>query len=260
MFIMEQEYADKGYVAYYKLLEMIGATPGHFIDFKLERVVRYYAASIRADKELTLKIVSTLAEIGAIDIELWQQQRIIWCDEFVEKLSHLYSKRELIPQKPGNIIVTAPETKNLNDNRQINTHSIVNNSNVTNIKKNNTNTSVFESQKTFAAAIKKFVDNPYSREMLLAFYDYWSETTQDGKRMLWQTKKTWDLAGRLRTWQRNELKFSNGKTKQGQPTDRHAAAYQVGRTAIERLAEIERGNNNGAGGAGNIFTDSTDKG
>lgn len=42
----------------------------------------------------------------------------------------------------------------------------------------------------------------YTREMLDDFLGYWSEPTQaKSPKMRWEKEKTWDLGGRLRTWQ-----------------------------------------------------------
>jgi hypothetical protein len=44
--------------------------------------------------------------------------------------------------------------------------------------------------------------------MIRAFYDYWSEPNVAKTKMQYELKRTWDMAGRLRTWNRRE---SNGK-------------------------------------------------
>jgi hypothetical protein len=58
--------------------------------------------------------------------------------------------------------------------------------------------------------------NEYPKEMLRAFYDYWSESNEGGRKMKWEMQKTFNLPLRLATWKRNESKFNtNGKpTKQ----------------------------------------------
>jgi len=37
MFIMEQKYGDKGYIAYYKILELLGSTEGHYLNFSQDK-------------------------------------------------------------------------------------------------------------------------------------------------------------------------------------------------------------------------------
>lgn len=38
--------------------------------------------------------------------------------------------------------------------------------------------------------------------MIRAFFDYWSEPNTSGTKMRYEMQKTWNLAGRLRTWER----------------------------------------------------------
>lgn len=147
MFVMEQNYGDKGYVTYYKLLELLGASEGHFLDFNEDKFRLFFAAAIRAESELMYKMISTLAEIGAIDKELWNQNKIIWCQEFVDKLGELYSKRgRNIPVKPDFNTVKrqksdepGPETS----------HSIVKYSKVKNSKVKNEELKLYFSDEKF---------------------------------------------------------------------------------------------------------------
>ena len=58
--------------------------------------------------------------------------------------------------------------------------------------------------------------NEYPKEMLRAFYDYWSESNEGGRKMKWEMQKTFNIPLRLATWKRNESKFNtNGKPKAG---------------------------------------------
>lgn len=46
----------------------------------------------------------------------------------------------------------------------------------------------------------------YSKETLRAFYDYWTEMNEGGRRMRFEMQKVFDIKKRLITWQKNELK------------------------------------------------------
>lgn len=46
----------------------------------------------------------------------------------------------------------------------------------------------------------------YSKETLRAFYDYWTETNEGGRRMRFEMQKVFDIKKRLITWKKNELK------------------------------------------------------
>lgn len=62
----------------------------------------------------------------------------------------------------------------------------------------------------FAHTLKEF-SNIYSREMLKEFYDYWTETNDNGKKFRREMQRTWNLKRRLETWFKNENKFNTKK-------------------------------------------------
>ena len=59
------------------------------------------------------------------------------------------------------------------------------------------------SESDFKDKLSVFLDK-YGKEMLNAFYLYWSEPMANGK-MLLTSKKSWDTARRLNTWSRNNF-------------------------------------------------------
>lgn len=53
----------------------------------------------------------------------------------------------------------------------------------------------------------------YPKEMLRAFYDYWTEKNEGGRRMRFEMEKVFDLERRLKKWKSNEDKRKNATTK-----------------------------------------------
>lgn len=102
MFIMEQKYEDKGYCCYYKLLQLLGRTENHFLDFKNAKDRIFFAALIKTDEVKMFEMISTMAEISAIDFDLWHNFKVIWSQDLVDSVKELYinRKREL-PEKPS---------------------------------------------------------------------------------------------------------------------------------------------------------------
>lgn len=62
----------------------------------------------------------------------------------------------------------------------------------------------------FAHTLKEF-SNIYSREMLKEFYDYWTETNENGKKFRREMQRTWDLNLRLKKWNSNIKNNFNSK-------------------------------------------------
>jgi len=91
--ILENLYGNNGYAAWFKILEVLGSTPGHFYDFRNTFGLQFLAAKIGVSATETQEILKTLSDLEAIDPELYKNG-VIWSQNFVDGLAPLYSKRE----------------------------------------------------------------------------------------------------------------------------------------------------------------------
>lgn len=57
--------------------------------------------------------------------------------------------------------------------------------------------------KEFMNKCAKFLDK-YDKVMLRAFYDYWTEKNEKGRKMRFEMEKVFDISRRLATWKRNQ--------------------------------------------------------
>lgn len=55
----------------------------------------------------------------------------------------------------------------------------------------------------------------YPQDMLMAFFDYWSEATKSGIKMRYELQPTWELDRRLKTWNNRSNKTSSKKQFHG---------------------------------------------
>jgi hypothetical protein len=100
LFIVEQKYKNNGYAFWYKLLELLGSTKGHFFDLNDKGNMEFLAAKTHLSNTECTEILNLLSDLEAIDEELWQN-KVVWCQNFVDRLDSVYSKRENErPQKP----------------------------------------------------------------------------------------------------------------------------------------------------------------
>lgn len=100
LFTLEATYGNDGYAFWFKLLELLGKQDGLYYDCREEANIIYLAARAHISVELALEMLDILAKLEAIDAELWQE-RIIWCQKFVNRLQDVYTKRRReLPQKP----------------------------------------------------------------------------------------------------------------------------------------------------------------
>ena len=101
MAILEEKYGNNGFAFWFKLLEILGDTEGHSLDCKDLSNWHYLSTRTHLDENVTDEILNLLADLRAIDPDLWRENRVIWSDNFVRELTPVYQKRRVtIPAKP----------------------------------------------------------------------------------------------------------------------------------------------------------------
>lgn len=111
MFTIQQEFGNDGYALWFKLLEHLGTKENLCLDCNDTADWKYFVAKARVSEDRACQILDLLASIGAIDQDLWKH-KVVWSDNFVERLSDVYRKRGTEkPVKPdfcdGNTAETA---------------------------------------------------------------------------------------------------------------------------------------------------------
>jgi len=115
MYILESRHGNNGYAFWFKLLELLGATPGHSLDLREEISQEFLAAKTRLEWSFCAGLLDLLSKLGAIDSFLWSQ-KIVWSQNFVDRLATVYNKRKRdLPKKP-NFCAGNPSFGNGNDN------------------------------------------------------------------------------------------------------------------------------------------------
>lgn len=93
--------------------------------------------------------------------------------------------------------VEANKNKNVNDNEN---------------KNINSNNNINDRVETFKTKVYTY-SNIYSVDMLLKFFNYWSELNKSGTKMRFELEKTWEIEKRLITWKNNGLKYDKPAEK-----------------------------------------------
>jgi len=110
MFIIEQRYGNDGYAFWFKLLEQLGSTEGHYLDMNDELAWEFLQAKTRLCDVSICSLLDTLSKLKAIDPELWSK-RVIWCQNFVDNVAVVYKNRKVTtPSKPVNFGLLPVET------------------------------------------------------------------------------------------------------------------------------------------------------
>lgn len=72
----------------------------------------------------------------------------------------------------------------------------------------NQSITIEERKMAFGKSLEPFASQ-YTRDMLQAFYKYWSEQNSTGTKMRFEMEKTWETSLRLGTWARNNKEFGS---------------------------------------------------
>ena len=98
--ILQGQFGNDGYAFWFKLLERLCSTEGHYIDCNDNRKVKLLAARSSVTSPKALQILDMLADLKAIDPALWLG-KIVWCQHLVENVADVYkNRRRDVPQKP----------------------------------------------------------------------------------------------------------------------------------------------------------------
>jgi hypothetical protein len=113
---LEGKYQYKGYALWFKLLECLASTEGHYLNLKLPLHQGFLTERLRITYSELTDILQELSSINAIDKELWTKNQIIWSDNFIANLSTVYTNRHReLPIKP---ILGSNGSKPLTNNLQ----------------------------------------------------------------------------------------------------------------------------------------------
>lgn len=132
----------------------------------------------------------------------------IHIDENNKKWNDIKTKRKEAGSKGGEAkakqnvanVANAKSAKQNVANVAVNVNDNVNVSNKEKIVKEKS-LSLSDRTENFKKELIPFVEK-YGKDMIRAFFDYWSEPNTPGTKMRYEMQKTWNLAGRLRTWER----------------------------------------------------------
>lgn len=101
LFTVQNSFGNDGYALWFKLLEFMGTQKELYADFSVTKDWRYFLSLARVDEEKAKAILDLLADIDAIDKELWTTRKIVWSENFAGRAKPVFDKRgTLTPDKP----------------------------------------------------------------------------------------------------------------------------------------------------------------
>lgn len=172
-----------------------------------------------AVKEVILKAI----QVGFFDKDIYEKYKVLTSHGIQSRFKSAVYKREEIEYIVEYLVPDVRNSISDGKNQVSDTGSTQSKVKVKR-KKNKENSTTVEKKKTkdkdaakaatlsrkeaFYQSLIPFV-GLYPKEMIRAFFDYWSEQNKSGTKMRFELEKTWELSRRLRTWEKKEYQYGN---------------------------------------------------
>lgn len=94
MFYIEETYGNDGFATFIKILKELAKTDYHYLDLSKNTTLMFLSAKCKISKQTLELIINDLVDLGKFDSVLWNENRVIWCQDFVDSIQDAYSKRK----------------------------------------------------------------------------------------------------------------------------------------------------------------------
>lgn len=93
MFYLEETYGNDGFATFVKILRELAKTNYHYLDLSKHSTLMFLSAKCKVTKETLKSIINDLVDLGKFDSVLWNENQIIWCQDFIDSIQDAYSRR-----------------------------------------------------------------------------------------------------------------------------------------------------------------------
>ncbi len=201
MFYIEETYGNDGFSTFIKILRELAKTDFHYLDLSKKTTLMFLSAKCKISTKTLESIINDLVDLDKFDKNLWIENKVIWCQDFIDSIQDAYNKRKnkcitydgLLqhlcslgvrkPNKSKSVVVINPQTI-LEE---------------TKLKKTIENR-MSEFENSLQIYLKEF-----GKDLLNDFYLYWTEKKPNGKKMRFEMEKTFDIKRRLDRWNKNSF-------------------------------------------------------
>jgi len=94
--VLQGRYGNDGYAFWFKLLEKLASTEGHYIDCRNQVKMQVFMVKMGVEELRGVEILNLLVEMQAIDKELWES-KVIWCENLIKNVAIVYASRHREP-------------------------------------------------------------------------------------------------------------------------------------------------------------------
>lgn len=94
MYYIEETYGNDGFATFVKILRELAKTEYHYLDLSQNTTLMFLSAKCKITKDTLVNIINDLCDLGKFDSTLWNENKIIWCQDFIDSIQDAYFKRK----------------------------------------------------------------------------------------------------------------------------------------------------------------------
>lgn len=223
MYYLEETYGNDGFATFVKLLRELAKTDYHYLDLSKNTTMMFLSAKCKVSLEILKSIINDLVNLEKFDRVLWEENSIIWCQDFTNSIEDAYSKRK-------NKCITYDGLLHLLDSLGVRKLSKSKSKGGINPQSkeeySKVNKSIEDRKAEFKNSLLPFLDK-YGKDLLNDFFGYWTEHGDKDKKMRFEKEKSFSKERRLSTWLKNQKRFKkiekNGNTENQPRINRQTA-------------------------------------
>lgn len=171
-----------------------------------EQNVRTAISHLQLTNEITIKSTNKYSIVTICKYDSW-----VSVDDEANQQTNQQNVQQLTNNQPATNQPTVEENNNIinQEDKETKDKSFEKNAKPTALAKT-PKKSIEERQREFYDSLISYLQT-YPKEMIRAFYDYWSEANKSRTKMRWEMQKTWELSRRLVTWANNDKNFNKNQ-------------------------------------------------
>lgn len=93
MYYIEETYGNDGFATFVKILRELAKVDYHYLDLSKKSSMMFLSSKCKVSIELLESIINDLVMLEKFDEVLWNENKIIWCQSFVDSIQDAYVKR-----------------------------------------------------------------------------------------------------------------------------------------------------------------------
>jgi hypothetical protein len=94
MYYLEETYGNDGFATFIKILRELAKTNYHYLDLSKKTTMMFLSAKCKIDHKILESIINDLVDLEKFDKTLWKENKIIWCQDFIDSIQDAYFKRK----------------------------------------------------------------------------------------------------------------------------------------------------------------------